>query len=585
MPFEYIYKPILLVLNDMSPCSTLMLETFIEAFSKLINSLVQLSNISYLVDINSDDWLIIVDLLLNPEKYLIIPPKHPGYLTTGAFMVEIFIIISTLFFFILAMICKKEWKNPVFADSLFISSIYINCLSFIFLLNELNWCKNMIIPFYPTTNFFNCTSFVYIKIFMLITIICYQLICLNYFKVEKTIVFEYMFFIQIFLVTMFLLVTSTNLFYCFLLIETQSLILYILVALKRYSNFSVEASVKYFIFGSYASGLILIGISLIYYFTGTLNFFELNTIFSGLIINSNNYIFIWYAIGMVLIGIFLKIALAPFHFWIADIYEGSPTIVTSFLAIVSKLPLLILLLKLVYFVFIQFYYEITIILMLLGLLSIVVGSTGALYQPNFKKMIAYSTIAHTGYMIIALAIGTQMSLMTFYIYIFIYTINSISIFAVIVNIRHLSTRNNKNYYPEFLKKIVSISILKDYSYILVFIISITIFSLAGLPPFSGFFSKFLIFWSLIDSSNKFMSFLTIIISIFSMVYYVRLVRFIFFHFQKDIKMPIKNRKPLARTAALILIFIFILNLFFILFFPLLLSYSYFMSIEFFNLFL
>jgi proton-translocating NADH-quinone oxidoreductase chain N len=211
----------------------------------------------------------------------------------------------------------------------------------------------------------------------------------------------------------------------YLAIELQSLCFYIITNLKFYSNFSIEAGLKYFILGALSSGLLLFGSSLLYGFTGLTNFLDLTVLFYYY--NLEGYNLFYYEgalIGIIFIycGILFKIGIVPFHMWVSDIYEGSPTNITFFFAVVPQIGILSLLLRL-NIIFIYAYLKYLYILFLfLSILTIIVGTLGAIYQTKLKRILAYSGISNMGYMLTAALTINIESIYSIIFYLIIYNI-------------------------------------------------------------------------------------------------------------------------------------------------------------------
>lgn len=204
---------------------------------------------------------------------------------------------------------------------------------------------------YWYNNFYYSKTMIWIKIFICILAICYFISIWDYFNYERYLNLELPVLILLCIEGMFLLLISNNLFLIYLAIELQSLSLYILASIKRYSNLSIEAGLKYFIFGSFASGLLLFGISLIYGFAGSTN---LNELYYLLYLSNLNDISVGILFGytLILIGLLFKLGLVPFHYWLVDVYDGSPLLITYFFSILPKISILILFYRTFFFVFI-----------------------------------------------------------------------------------------------------------------------------------------------------------------------------------------------------------------------------------------
>ena len=320
-----------------------------------------------------------------------------------------------------------------------------------------------------------------------------------------------------------LIMISSNDFLTFYLgIELQALSFYLLSAIKTDSKKSSEAGIKYFILGCLASGILLYGISMIYGYMGTTNF----KVIAELIENQKNDVPVGFLLGiiMVMIAMFFKLGNAPFHMWSPDVIEGSPTIVATLFATVGKFTSVIALSLLIY----NFSWSVlTHIMIFVGLFSIVVGSLGAIFQKNLKRLLAYSSIAHVGFIILGLA-GLGKNVITAVLfYIFIYSIISLGTFALL----NLLVSKNQIENDETDKKTFAISSLAGLSKTNPFIalcFSILIFSTAGIPPLAGFFSKFYVISAVITSGYLKYALIAILLTVISAFYYLRIVKIIYF---------------------------------------------------------
>jgi len=225
----------------------------------------------------------------------------------------------------------------------------------------------------------------------------------NYLRDQKLNSFEYFILILFSVFGLILLVSSYDLISVYLAIELQSLSLYVLASFKKDSAFSTEAGLKYFILGALSSGLILFGSSLIYGFCGTTNFEDLGLMMVGL-----NNIDQGVSLGLCFIGVgfLFKLAAAPFHMWSPDVYEGAPTTVSTFFAVVPKIGIFTIFLRLFHFSFYEFINYWQQLIILCALISVVIGSFVAIRQRKVKRLLAYSAISHVGYLLIAFSSGT-----------------------------------------------------------------------------------------------------------------------------------------------------------------------------------
>jgi|ERR1700733_318212 len=331
-----------------------------------------------------------------------------------------------------------------------------------------------------------------------------------------------------------LLLSSSNLISMYLSIELQSFAVYILPTLYKDSEFATKAGLKYFLLGSLASCFILLGSGLIYTYTGLTN---LESIYNFISVTDslNNNISQGIALGFIIIfvGYLLKVSAAPLHNWAPDVYDESPTIVTIWLTIMPKISILIFILE----IFTQItsvnpvleslgLNTIKFLLLISSLFSLIIGTVVGLTQIKIKRLLAYSTISHIGFILLALAINSVQSIDSFIFYILQYTLTNLNTFLILIAIGYILNNNiliNKG--SE--KDINLISELKGLFFsnpILSISLTICLLSMAGTPPFLGFFSKQFVLYSAIESGYYFMSIAGILVSIISASYYLRIIR-------------------------------------------------------------
>lgn len=333
--------------------------------------------------------------------------------------------------------------------------------------------------------------------------------------VSRTEIFEFPVLIILAVTGMLLMVAANNFLSFYVSLELQSLCLYVLAAFEREDSKSSEAGLKYFILGSFASGLLLFGISFIYGFSGNLDFDNLQILLAN---NPSNSVAIGIIIGliMVIIGMFFKVSAAPFHMWTPDVYQGSPTIVTSFFATVAKVASIGILLRLVSHNFIGWKTELQPIFILITCLSVLVGAIGALKQSNFKRMLAYSSIGHVGYML--LAISTFAEDLSVVIYLGIYITMTLGVFTMVMN---LKLEGNDIINIQDLS-----GLYKDNPWSAL-AMAIFMFSLAGIPPFAGFFAKFYVFKTAVNAGLYLPVIISIIAAVISAYYYLRIIKLMY----------------------------------------------------------
>lgn len=332
---------------------------------------------------------------------------------------------------------------------------------------------------------------------------------------------------------MFLMVSASDLIMLYLSIELVSLSSYVLAGFIKTSNKSAEASLKYIIYGAVASGFMLFGISLIYGLTGTTGFYALNHIVNQI----PRYDLLFnFSILLVMIGLGYKISAVPFHFWTPDVYEGSPTTITAYLSVASKAAGFALLIRFVKILFIsditeQGFWQLadtfhwSYFIMIISILTMTVGNFAALWQQNIKRMLAYSSIAHAGYMLAAFSVMSEQGVNAILIYFIVYILTNLGAFLVIILISNKIGKEDIDDYD-------------GLGYQMPFIgVALTIFlvSLTGLPPTAGFIGKFYVFISLLDARNIPLAIIAVLNSVVSLYYYVRVIKHLYLNKPKDEK--------------------------------------------------
>jgi len=323
------------------------------------------------------------------------------------------------------------------------------------------------------------------------------------------------------LLGLIIITSSYNLITLYLAIELQSLSFYILTASKQKSPIASEAALKYFILGAIASGFILYGSSIIYITTGSLNFGNILTFLTNINQweNLQSIMILFYGFIFILSGLLFKVGAVPFHTWLPDVYEGAPNNVTAFFAIVPKIAVVSLILRLFFDIFgdISEFFES--ILYIASLLSILVGSFISLQQKKFKRLLAYSAIGHIGFILIGFVSNTFQDIQNILLYIIIYMVMSINIWTIFLSL------NSKK---KSLKFLTDFTNLLKINPILACILMLTLFSMSGIPPLAGFFSKMFIFYSALQQSINSLAILGILMSVVSSFYYIRLIKITFF---------------------------------------------------------
>lgn len=346
------------------------------------------------------------------------------------------------------------------------------------------------------------------------------------------------------------LMSTSDLVSIFLAIELQSYGLYLLSTIYRNSELSTTGGLMYFLLGGLSSCFILLGTSLLYANSGTTNLDGLYIITSISDLSENNWYkpyYINFALLIFSIGFLFKVSAAPFHFWSPDVYDAIPTIVTTFVAIVAKISIFIFLLELVYYTSNYYYacssgelqtFNWTLSLLISSLFSLIIGTVVGLTQFRIKRLFAYSTISHVGFILLALSISSIESTQAFIFYLIQYSISNLNAFIILITIGfslYYYVSDNKEH-RELLDKnnspIQLISQLRGYFYInplLSISLAITIFSFVGIPPLVGFFAKQMVLSAALDSGYVFLSLVAILTSVIGAVYYLNIIKEIFFY--------------------------------------------------------
>jgi NADH-ubiquinone oxidoreductase chain 2 len=350
------------------------------------------------------------------------------------------------------------------------------------------------------------------------------------------------------------LVSSTDLVSLYLAIELQSFAVYILAALYRNNESATAAGLKYFLLGALSSAFILLGSSLIYSYTGLTN---LDAISSLVSVSSSDNVTQGVILGLVImtIGFLFKIASAPFHNWAPDVYDGVPTIVTTWLAVMPKISIFILLLtlhSLTEGLGLSFG-DVTVnvwqaLLLVCSLLSLIIGTVVGLAQFRIKRLLAYSTISHVGFMLLALAVSGQESIDAFLFYLIQYSLTSLNAFFILLAFGYLihsqqSEGSGQNSDVQFISQL---SGQFRQNPILALSMIICLFSMAGIPPLMGFFAKYAVLYSSIHNGYYFISLIAILASVVSAAYYLRVIRVLYFD---EPASGIPGQSPAVLTSA------------------------------------
>jgi NADH-quinone oxidoreductase subunit N len=325
--------------------------------------------------------------------------------------------------------------------------------------------------------------------------------------------FEYPIIVLLSILGMFFMVSSNDIILFYLGLELQSLALYILASIDRDNLRSSESGIKYFVLSALSSGLLLYGCSLLYGFTGSTNF---DLIANQLNKENTGAVF---AMVFILVGLAFKISAVPFHMWTPDVYEGAPTSITSYFAVVPKVAGLAVLIKFMIIPFSNIFAEWQTIMIFISIASMILGAVAAIGQKNIKRLLAYSSISHIGYALAGVATGVVSGYESTIIYISIYVIMNIGAFSCL----YLLKKDG-----EYKENISDLSGVSKKHPILAISFLIILFSLAGIPPLGGFFAKFYVFIAVIEQKMYALAIIGLLTTVISAFYYLKIIKTIYF---------------------------------------------------------
>ena len=358
----------------------------------------------------------------------------------------------------------------------------------------------------------------FMKILVILSGIFVMSVSLKYLKINNILKIEFPILILSSILGMIVMISSNDLIVFYMGLELQSLSLYVLASFNKDNILSSESGLKYFILSALSSGLLLYGCSLIYGFSGSTNFIQISEN-----IDINQYP-LTFGIVFILVGLAFKISAVPFHMWAPDVYQGSPTPVTLFFAILPKVAALTVLIKILYVPFFNLIEQWQMIVIFLSIASMIFGAVAAIGQKNLKRLIAYSSISHMGYTIAGLSTGTNEGIQSSIIYISIYVVMNLGFFCCLLMLK----RDGKYY-----ETVEDMSGLSKNHPMLSFSLLLILFSLAGIPPLAGFFAKFYVFMAVIKSEMYFLAITGLLSTVIAAFYYLRIIKIIYFDPEKE----------------------------------------------------
>lgn len=333
-------------------------------------------------------------------------------------------------------------------------------------------------------------------------------------KAEKFDTFEYPVLVMLSTLGMMLMASANNLIALYISFELQSLALYVVAAINRENLRSTEAGLKYFVLGALATGMMLYGISLVYGYTGSIEFAVIRDA-----VGAERQVGVLFGLVFILAGLVFKISAAPFHMWTPDVYEGAPTPVTAFFAVAPKVATMALIIRVTMSAFEPAAADWQQIIVFVSIASMALGSFAAIGQQNFKRLMAYSSIGHMGFCLVGLAANSEAGVRGVVIYMLIYVMMTLGTFAFIIAMRRKEGQ---------VETIGDLAGLSSTNPIMATILTILLFSLAGIPPMAGFWAKWYVFLAAINSGLYTLAIIGVLTSVVAAFYYLRIIKIMWF---------------------------------------------------------
>lgn len=456
-------------------------------------------------------------------------------------MPEVFLILWALVVLMVGVFQKRSEREGVY----YITFVGIALALFMIYSSFGNYS-------YSFNEMFKVTPFTQVmKSVVLVAVAAVFYMTFKHFPREQMNRFEYPVLVLISTVGMMIMISANDLISAFLGLEMQSLCLYIMVSISRDRPASSEAGVKYFVLGALATAFFLFGSSYLYGFTGTTEF---NGIAAVLGNTSDLPMPIGIAFMMILIAIGFKVSLAPFHMWTPDVYEGAPTPVTAFLAAAPKIAGFVLLLNFVATVFSSHSSLWTPVLSAIAILSILVGAFAALFQRKLKRILAYSSISHMGFALLGFLSLNAQGFENIFNYLIIYVIMTIGAFAALLTLRKRG---------QLLENIDDLTGLSKDAPLIALCMTVLLFSLAGVPPFAGFFAKLSVIQNAVSGEHYSAVVLAVLGSVVSAGYYLRVIKAMYFDepvggehtMAIDKTVPMQTKLVLVLSTALVTFYV------------------------------
>ncbi len=415
---------------------------------------------------------------------------------------EIFLTLSIFSILMVGVFVKNSFNLIFNLSSLIILS------TIVLILNSSNNVEKIFLESFTRDAFSN-----FFKILILVASLFVLNSSKNFILDKKLAKFEYPIIILLSILGMFFMVSSNDIILFYLGLELQSLSLYILASIDRDNLKSSESGIKYFVLSALSSGLLLYGCSLLYGFTGSTNF---DLIAGELGKDNTGAVF---AMVFILVGLAFKVSAVPFHMWTPDVYEGAPTSITSYFAVVPKVAGLAVLIKFMLIPFSKILMEWQTIIIFISIASMILGAVAAIGQKNIKRLLAYSSIGHIGYALAGVATGVISGYESSIVYISIYVVMNLGAFSCL----YLLKKDG-----EYKENISDLSGISKKHPVLALSFLVILFSLAGIPPLGGFFAKFYVFTAVVEQKIYALAIIGLLTTVISAFYYLKIIKTIYF---------------------------------------------------------
>jgi NADH-quinone oxidoreductase subunit N len=385
----------------------------------------------------------------------------------------------------------------------------------------------------------------FMKVLTLVGSVVTLVMSAGFAKAEKFDKFEFPILILLSTLGMLLMISANDTLSLYLGLELQSLALYVVAAINRDNIRSTEAGLKYFVLGALSSGMLLYGISLIYGFTGHTGFEAIAQALGS----EERQLGVVFGLVFIFAGLAFKISAVPFHMWTPDVYEGAPTPVTAFFASAPKMAAMALLTRVAVETFQPITRDWQQIIVFIAIASMVLGAFAAIGQRNIKRLMAYSSISHMGYALVGLAAGTVVGVRGVAIYMLIYLVTTLGIFAFILAMR----RKDGN-----VEQIGDLAGLSRTNPVMATILTILMFSLAGIPPLAGFWGKWYTFLAAMQANLYALAIIGIVASVVGAFYYLRIIKIMWFDEPVGAFVPVSGELRLVLGVSGLLVLFYVL---------------------------